>query len=233
MNTGKGLVLRDQPGYRIAYDAQSLTTRELLSLVIGGKQPEETAQNLLDRFRGIRQLYQADIEEICAVLGVGRRTGEKLKAALHLGLRLNDPIEERVCINGPDDAAKLVQHEMSLFPVEHFRVILLDTRNGVIGMEDIYRGCLYSVTHIREAEVFKPAITRMARSILLAHNHPSGDVSITTEDVECTRNLINAGRLMDIPIVDHVVIGSNNRYASIKRERPDIWIGENKSPTSK
>ena len=226
-------ILRDQPGYRIAYDAQSLTTRELLSLVIGGKKPEAVAQSLLDRFHGIRQLYQADIEEICSVLGVGKRTGEKLKAALHLGLRLNDPIEERVCINSPDDAAKLVQHEMSLLPVEHFRVILLDTRNGVIGMEDIYRGCLYSVTHIREAEVFKPAITRMARSIILAHNHPSGKTLITTEDVECTRNLINAGRLMDIPITDHIVIGSNNRFTSIKRERPDIWIGEKTSPASK
>ncbi len=226
-------ILRDQPGYRIAYNAQSLTIRELLSLVIGGKRPDEVAQSLLAHFQGIRQLYQADIEEISSVLGVGRKTGEKIKAALHLGLRLTDPTEERVCINSPDDAAKLVQHEMSLLSVEHFRVILLDTHNGVIGMEDIYRGCLYSVTHIREAEVFKPAITRMARSIILAHNHPSGEILITTDDIECTRNLVKAGRLMDIPIVDHIVIGNNNRFASIKRERPDIWIGENKSPTSK
>jgi DNA repair protein RadC len=233
MSTGKGLVLRDQPGYRIAYDAQSLTTRELLSLVIGGKNSEEVARSLLERFHGIRQLYQADIEEICSVLGVGRKTAEKIKAALHLGLRLNDPVEKRVYINSPDDAANLVRYEMSLLPVEYFRVILLDTRNGVIGMEDIYRGCLYSVATIREAEVFKPAITRMARSIILAHNHPSGEVLITTEDIECTRNLINVGRLMDIPIVDHIVIGSNNRFASIKRERPEIWIGENKSPTIK
>ena len=76
-------------------------------------------------------------------------------------------------------------------------------------------------------------ITRMARSIILVHNHPSGTVLITDEDVECTRNLINAGRLMDIPITDHIVIGSNNRFTSIKRERPDIWIGEKTSPASK
>lgn len=79
-------VLRDQPGYRIAYDAHSLTTRELLSLVIGGKNSEEVARSLLERFHGIRQLYQADIEEICCVLGVGRKTAEKITAALHLGL---------------------------------------------------------------------------------------------------------------------------------------------------
>lgn len=226
MNTVKGLVPRDQPGYRIAYDARTLTTHELLSLVIGGKNAAGIAQSLLERFYGVRQMYQADIEEICCVPGVGRKTAEKIKAALHLGLRLNDPVEERVSINSPDDAANLVRYEMSLLPVEYFRVILLDTRNGVIGMEDIYRGCLYSVTTIREAEVFKPAITRMARSIILAHNHPSGACLPTKDDMECTRNLVKAGRLMDIPIVDHLVIGHNNQFTSLKRERPEIWTDD-------
>jgi len=219
-------ILRDQPGYRIAYDARTLTTHELLSLVIGGKNAAGIARSLLERFYGVRQLYQADIEEICCVPGVGRKTAEKIKAALHLGLRLNDPVEERVSINSPDDAANLVRYEMSLLPVEYFRVILLDTRNGVIGMEDIYRGCLYSVTTIREAEVFKPAITRMARSIILAHNHPSGACLPTKDDMECTRNLVKAGRLMDIPIVDHLVIGHNNQFTSLKRERPEIWTDD-------
>ncbi len=226
MNTVKGSVLRDQPGYRIAYDARTLTTHELLSLVIGGKNAAGIARSLLERFYGVRQMYQADIEEICCVPGVGRKTAEKIKAALHLGLRLNDPVEERVSINSPDDAANLVRYEMSLLPVEYFRVILLDTRNGVIGMEDIYRGCLYSVTTIREAEVFKPAITRMARSIILAHNHPSGACLPTKDDMECTRNLVKAGRLMDIPIVDHLVIGHNNQFTSLKRERPEIWTDD-------
>ena len=226
MSTSNELVLRDQPGYRIAYDARTLTTHELLSLVIGGKNAGVIAQSLLERFHGIRQLYQADIEEICCVLGVGRKTAEKIKAALHLGLRLNDPVEERVSINGPDDAANLVRSEMSLLPVEYFRVILLDTRNGVIGMEDIDRGCLYSVATIREAEVFKPAITRMARSIILAHNHPSGKSLPSREDMECTRNLVKIGKLMDIPIIDHLVIGHNNRFTSLKREKPEIWTDD-------
>jgi DNA repair protein RadC len=116
--------------------------------------------------------------------------------------------------------------------VEYFRVILLDTRNGVIGMEDIYRGCLYSVATIREAEVFKPAITRMARSIILAHNHPSGACLPSREDMECTRRLVKAGKLMDIPIVDHLVIGHNNQFASLKREKPELWTDDKMSSVS-
>lgn len=132
-------------------------------------------------------------------------------------------------INSPDDAANLVRHEMSLLPVEYFRVILLDTRNGVIGMKDIYRGCLYSVTTIREAEVFKPAITRMARSIILCHNHPSVACLATNEDIKCTRRLVKVGKLMDIPIVDHLVIGLNNHFTSLKREKPEIWTDDKMS----
>ena len=110
-------------------------------------------------------------------------------------------------IRSPQDAADLIQYEMGALEQEHFRVLLLDTRNQVIQQRDIYRGSL-NASMIRIGEVFRDAIRANAAAIILAHNHPSGDPSPSPEDVAVTRAIVEAGRLLDIEVLDHLVIGA-------------------------
>jgi DNA repair protein RadC len=120
----------------------------------------------------------------------------------------------RPTITNPQDAAALVMEEMRLFREEHFRILLLDTRNGVTGMQEISVGSLNaSIVHPRE--VFHAAITRKAAAVILLHNHPSGDPAPSKEDLALTARLKQAGELLGIPVLDHLVIG-DNRFVSLK-----------------
>lgn len=137
----KSLPLREQPAYRVSQNAAACNLTELLAAVIGGQRQIEVSQALLARFEGdIRRLYQAHTAELAAVRGVSETTAVRIKAALNLGLRLNLPVEERPAINSPADAAALVQYEMSLLEQEHLRVILLDRRNRVLDIVEVYQG---------------------------------------------------------------------------------------------
>jgi DNA repair protein RadC len=211
----KRLPLREQPAYRVAQNAAACSLAELLAAVIGGTQQLETAEALLARFENIRGLFQAHIAEIASVHGIGQQTAIRLKAALALGQRLLDPAEERPAIHSPADAAALVQHEMSLLEQEYLRVILLNTRNRVIGIEEIYHGSLNS-SQVRVGEIFKPAIARMAAAVIVLHNHPSGDCSPSPDDISITRAIVEAGKLIDIECLDHLIIGSAGRWVSLK-----------------
>ena len=211
----KRLPLREQPAYRVAQNAAACSLAELLAAVIGGTQQLETAEALLARFENIRGLFQAHIAEIASVHGIGQQTAIRLKAALALGQRLLDPAEERPAIHSPADAAALVQHEMSLLEQEYLRVILLNTRNRVIGIEEIYHGSLNS-SQVRVGEIFKPAIARMAAAVIICHNHPSGSIDASPEDINITRAIVEAGQLMDIACLDHLIIGSGGKWLSMK-----------------
>jgi DNA repair protein RadC len=137
----KTLPLREQPAYRVSQNAAACNLTELLAAVIGGQRQIEISQALLARFDGdIRRLYQAHPAELAAVKGISQATAARIKAALNLGLRLNLPNEERPMINSPADAAALVQYEMSLLEKEHLRVLLLDRRNRVLDIVQIYEG---------------------------------------------------------------------------------------------
>jgi len=143
------------------------------------------------------------------------QNGHSIKAAVELGLRLTlNTEEERPTIHSPADAAAMLQHEMSALEQEHLRVILLDTRNRVIDIVEIYHGSLNSA-QVRVAELFKPAIQRMSAAIILVHNHPSGDPTPSPDDVSVTRAVVQAGKLLDIDTLDHLVIG-NGRFVSLK-----------------
>jgi DNA repair protein RadC len=169
----KTLPLREQPAYRVASNALGCSLVELLAAVVGGAQQIEVAEGLLARFSGdIRRLYQAHVTEIASVKGVGQQTAVRLKAALALGLRLQEPSGDRPVVNSPADAAALVQQEMSLLQQEYLKVILLDTRNRLLDISEVYHGSVNS-SQVRIAEVFKPAIQRMAPAIIALHNHPS------------------------------------------------------------
>jgi DNA repair protein RadC len=212
----KSLPLREQPAYRVSQNAAGCNLTELLAAVIGGQRQIEISEALLARFEGdIRRLYLAHSEELATVKGIGPATAVQIKAALNLGLRMNIPREERPSINSPADAAALVQHEMSLLEQEHLRVILLDRRNRVLDIIEVYRGSVNSA-QVRIGEVFKEAVSRMASAIIVLHSHPSGDPTPSPEDVAVTRAIVQAGKLLDISALDHLVIGHGGRWVSMK-----------------
>ena len=122
--------------------------------------------------------------------------------------------EDAPRVSIPSDAANLVMWDMVYLEQEHLRIIMLDTRNRVIGMPTVYIGSL-NTSVVRLAEVFKPAIKANAAAIIVVHNHPSGDPSPSPEDVKVTRELVSAGKLLDISVLDHLIVG-NNRYTSLK-----------------
>jgi DNA repair protein RadC len=211
----KTLPLRDQPTYRVTSNATACSLAELLAALIGGAQQIETAENLLAHFGGdIQRIYKAHVAELGAIRGIGQQTAVRIKAALALGLRLNEPAGERPVINSPADAAALVQGEMALLEQESLRVMLLDTRNRVMEIVEIYRGSVNS-SQVRVGELFKSAVQRMAPAILICHNHPSADPTPSPDDVAVTRAIVQAGRLLEIEVLDHIVIGGS-RYVSLK-----------------
>ena len=211
----KTLPLRDQPAYRVASNANGCNLAELLAAVVGGAQQIEVAEGLLSRFGGdIQRMYKANVAEIAQVHGIGQQTAVRIKAALALGVRLHEPTGERPVINSPGDAAAMVQYEMSLLEQEYLKVILVDTRNRVLDIVEVYHGSVNS-SQVRVAEVFRPASQRIAPAIIVAHNHPSGDPTPSPDDVAVTRAIVTAGKLLDIDVLDHLVIGGS-RWVSLK-----------------
>lgn len=198
---------------------QALASAELLAILLRVGAPGENAlqlgQRLLQHFGGLRGLHRASFEELCAAHGVGPAKAAQIKAAIELGRRLAlEAPGERPAIHSPADAAALVQYEMSALEQEHLRVMLLDTRNRVRGVVELYRGSL-NASMVRVGEVFKPAIRRNMAAILVLHNHPSGDPTPSPDDVALTRALVQAGKLLDIEVLDHIVIG-DGRFVSLK-----------------
>jgi DNA repair protein RadC len=207
--------LREQPAHRVAQNATACNLTELMAAVIGGGKQIEIAQTLMEHFNGdIRRLYQAHPAELAKVKGINQATAVRIKAALNLGLRLTFPGDERPTINSPADAAALVQSEMALLEKEHLRVMLLDQRNHVLEIVEVYKGSVNS-SQVRIAEVFKPAIARMAPAIIVIHSHPSGDPTPSPDDVAVTRAIVQAGKLLDISCLDHLVIG-HGKWVSLK-----------------
>ena len=210
--------LREQPAYRVAHNAAACNLVELLAAVVGGAQQIEIAEELLKRFKCLTGLHRANIAEIAAVSGIGQSTAASLVASLELGKRLAmDVPEEPPVINSPADAARLVQYEMSILEKEHLRVIALNTRNRVLDIVEVYKGSLNSA-QIRVAEIFRPAIRLNAAAIIVLHNHPSGSVDPSPDDIAVTRAIVEAGKNLDVSVLDHIIIGSaqGKRWVSLK-----------------
>lgn len=199
--------------------AQALSNAELMAILLRVGRPGENAvqmgQRLLQAVGGISGLHQAAFDELCAQPYIGPAKAAQIKAAIELGRRLMlESPEERPAIHSPADAANLVQYEMSALEQEELRVILLDTRNRVLVVETIYRGSLNS-SQVRVGEVFRVAIRRNSANLIVVHNHPSGDPTPSPDDVAVTRAIIQAGKLLDVEVLDHVVIG-RGRFVSLK-----------------
>jgi DNA repair protein RadC len=210
----------DRPRERLAeVGAGALSNAELLAILLRTGLPGENAvqmgQRLLKHFGGLGGLHRATFEEVCQQKGINTAKASQIKAAIELGRRLpREEADEKPVINSPADAANLIQYEMSGLLQENLWVLLLDTRNRVLKIEKLYQGSLNS-SSVRIGELFKAALTNNAASIILAHNHPSGDPSPSPEDVAMTRAAQQAGRLLDVDVLDHIVIG-HNRFVSLK-----------------
>jgi len=210
----------DRPRERLMQvGAQAVSTMELLAIILrtgtGGESVVRLAERLLAHFGSIPGLARATIPELTAVKGIGPAKAVEIKASLELGRRLMATApEERLRVVSPGDAANLLMSEMMLLEQEHLRLILLDTRNRVLNTPTIYKGSL-NTSVIRISELFRAAIRANAAAFIMAHNHPSGDPSPSPEDVNVTRQVLDAGKLLDISLLDHIVIG-HNRFVSMK-----------------
>ena len=209
-----------RPRERMLYaGASALSTTELLAIIlrdgVRGENVIRMAERLLTEFGGLAGLVQANFEELCRVRGVGEAKATQVKAALELGKRLllTAP-QERPQIRNPSDVANLLMMEMGLLEQEHLRAVLLDTKNFVLRIVLIYAGSLNTAV-VRVGEVFREAIRANSAALILAHNHPSGDPTPSPEDVRVTEMIVEAGALLDVNVLDHLVIG-RNRYVSLK-----------------
>jgi DNA repair protein RadC len=210
----RDLPAADRPLHRLREGGASyLASAELLELVTGTD--VAIGRDLLARFDGLRGLARASLAELEEVPSLGPARAARIKAAFELGQRLStEHIEERPTVHSPGDAANLLMAEMSLLEQEHLRVVLLDTRNRALGTPTVYVGNL-SMTMIRTCEVFREAIRQNCAAIIVAHNHPSHDPTPSPEDIAVTRHLVSAGKLLDIEVLDHLVIG-HHLYVSLK-----------------
>ena len=217
------MAAEERPRERLMhYGAGALANRELLAILlrtgVAGCSVLELADRLLSAFGGLRGLSQASVGEIgAAVKGLGPAKAAQVLAALELGQRAATlRPEDRPQVKSPADAANLLMGDMSYFQQEHLRVLLLDTKNYVLNnwRDSLYKGSLNSSV-VRVAEIFREAIRVNAAAIIVAHNHPSGDPTPSPEDIRVTRDVRQAGELLNIPLLDHVVIGAQ-RYVSMK-----------------
>jgi DNA repair protein RadC len=211
---------QDRPRERLMQvGAQSVSTAELLAIILrtgsGRENVLRLAERLLAQFRTLSGLSRASVAELTEVKGIGPAKAVEIKAALEIGRRLmTEAPEERPRVTSPGDAANLLMSEMMFLEQEHLRLILLDTRNRVISTPTVYVGSL-NTSVVRIGELFRAAIKDNAAAFIVAHNHPSGDPSPSPEDVNVTRQIVQSGKLLDIELLDHVIIG-RQRYVSLK-----------------
>jgi DNA repair protein RadC len=210
----------DRPRERLALTgAAALNNAELLAILLRtgleGENAVRLGERLLTQHGGLVGLLKMSYADLCKVKGIGPAKAAQLKAAVELGRRIAAASPaEKPTINSPADAANVIMYEMRALDQEVVKVLLLDTRNRLIAVVEVYRGSL-NTSMIRVGELFREAVKQSAASIIVAHNHPSGDPSPSPDDVAVTRMMVEAGRLLDIPVHDHIVIGQN-RFVSLK-----------------
>ncbi|UCH60481.1 MAG: DNA repair protein RadC [Anaerolineales bacterium] len=216
----KDLAVDERPRERLeVLGAQSLTTAELLAILlrvgVRGENAVQVATRLLHDYGGLDGLHRLPFEEMCSQHGLGKAKASQIKAALELANRLNQERRgEQPSIHSPGDAAAILQHPMSALEQEELWILLLDTRNRVMRTESVYRGSLNS-SQVRVGELFKSAVRRNAAAVIVAHNHPSGDPTPSPDDIAVTRAIVQGGKLLDIEVLDHLVIGRGS-YVSLK-----------------
>lgn len=206
----------EQPAFRVSRDSDACSLAELLAVIIGGTNQIESAEKLLAQFGTIHKIARAHTSEIDSVPGITNLTALRLKASLALGRKLLQPEGDRPTIHAPGDAAQILMPLLAHREQEYMVVMPLDTRNRMLDVVEVYHGSLNS-SMVRVGELFRPALQQNAAAILVAHNHPSGEPSPSQEDISVTRAMVEAGRLLDVSVLDHLVIGLS-RWVSLKEK---------------
>ncbi len=214
--TIRELPFTDQPCNRLRYaGSASLSLRELLALLIGGNNALAVAENILRTAHSASEIACLSFHELTCIHGVGPTSAARIQVAFALAQRIQfDNRQELPQIHNPADIANLLMLEMGLLDHEQLRVVLLDTRNRVQEIVLLYKGSLNTAV-VRVGEVFKEALRRNVASIVLVHNHPSTDPTPSPEDVRLTEKVVEAGKLLNIDVLDHLVI-CHNRFVSLK-----------------
>jgi DNA repair protein RadC len=195
----------------------ALSSQELLALVIGRGIPKKSvmtiAQELLSRFGNVKAISQATLEELSQIKGIGIAKAAQIKACFELAKRETlEAEEENFDIKNPEAVCRLIGSSIKEKAKEHFKLILLNSRNKKIGISTISIGTLTtSLVHPRE--VFKEALAHSAASVILAHNHPSGDPEPSEDDLKITRKLVESGKILGVEVIDHIIVGKNSFYS--------------------
>lgn len=202
--------------------AAQLSDRELIAILLSTGSRElsvlDLADQILIRHKGVQGLKDLSIDELSQQKGIGRAKAASIVAAVELGKRVfAGNSEYRPVIEGSEDAAELLMKRMRGLDREYFLVILLNQKKAVLGIETVSIGTLNgSLVHPRE--VFKPAIRRSASTVILAHNHPSGSCEPSEQDLLVTQRLKEAGRMIGIDVIDHIIIGEDRYYSFRENE---------------
>ncbi|MBU5455446.1 DNA repair protein RadC [Caproiciproducens sp. MSJ-32] len=220
--TIKDLPLNERPREKLyKYGVKSLSNAELIAVIIRTGHREDTAIDLANRIlsmdkSGISYLSHVTVEELTTIKGIGNCKAGQIIAAIELGKRISRyGGEDKIKVDSPIVLVQLLMEEMRYLKKEYFKIAILDTKNQIISIENISIGNLNaSIVHPRE--VFNIAIKRNANSIILIHNHPSGDPTPSEEDINITHRLIDAGNIIGIKVLDHIIFG-DNKYVSFKQ----------------
>lgn len=220
--TIKDIPEEDRPRERlIKHGPEALSNSELLAIILRTGTKSETAIDMASRLisskEGLKFLSSCTIQELSEIKGIGKAKASQIKAAVELGKRIkNFRADNKIKISSPEDIADLVMEDMRYLKKEHLRVIFLNTKNIVIDVKDLSIGSLNaSVVHPRE--IYSEAIRKSSASIIICHNHPSGDPTSSQEDINITRRLSEVGKLVGIDLLDHLIIG-DGCYISLKEK---------------
>jgi len=220
--TVRDLPKPERPRERLQrFGPEALSAQELLALVVGRGIPKKSvmniAQELITKFGNVKAIGQATIEELSQIKGIGLAKAAQIKASFELGRREElEPELKSFDIKDPEAVVKAIRASIKDKAKEHFKLILLNPRNKIIGISTISIGTLNtSLVHPRE--VFKDAIMHSAASVVLAHNHPSGDPEPSEDDITITKRLMEAGKILGIEVMDHIIIAKNG-FLSFKEK---------------
>ena len=224
IKTIKEIPLNDRPREKMAVKgAAALTDAELIAILLRTGTAEKSAIDIASEMTADGGLYKrlagiTRLNELTNIKGLGQAKAATVLAALEIGRRIASakPLE-KIHLSCPQDVADFLMPRLRYAAKEQFVVILLNNKNKVIGTEVVSEGSLSSsIVHPRE--VYAPAILHHAAAIMVAHNHPSGDPKPSTEDAEVTRVLVRSGKVLSIPMIDHVIIGDGNYYSFLENE---------------
>jgi len=200
----------------VKFGEQALSSQELLQIILGrgvaGESVAVTAQKLLSQFGSLQKLAEAGIEELSSIKGIGLAKATQIKAAFEIGRRLSTqtPSYKSKELTDPEKVYQLIKSKIKDYHKEHFYIIALNSRNHSIAEVSI--GSLNaSIVHPRE--VFAEAIKNKAASVIIAHNHPSGDPEPSDDDLVLTRKLVGSGKILGIEVIDHIIVAKNDFFS--------------------